>query len=140
MFIASFRMKESQKIIVRYHHSKPQLSQLKKDHEILNKLYAKMHVGSVTDCLKYRHKSVISSIHIWHILTFMSHSLITSINYNLYIVLLNKLLSLSECHQTVEITEVMEQEIIFPIHMPCSAHAYCDWNIRNNQIMKVLYL
>lgn len=40
----------------------------------------------------------------------------------------------------VEITDDMEQEIIFPINMPCNARAYCDWNIRNKQIMKVLHL
>ena len=70
----------------------------------------------------------------------MSHSLLTSIRYYLHVVLLNKLLSLSECHHMVEITDDMEQEIIFPINMPCNARAYCDWNIRNKQIMKVLHL
>lgn len=56
----------------------------------------------------------------------------------LHTVLLNKLCALSECHHTVEIMEDVEQEIIFPIHMPCYPRAYCDLNIRNNQIMKVL--
>ncbi|PNF40873.1 hypothetical protein B7P43_G15925 [Cryptotermes secundus] len=42
----------------------------------------------------------------------------------------------AECNHTVEITEGSEQEIVFPVHMPCSPHAYCDWNIHNNQIMK----
>jgi hypothetical protein len=44
----------------------------------------------------------------------------------------------SECNHTVEITEGSKQEIVFPVLMPCSPHAQCDWNIRNNQITKVL--
>jgi hypothetical protein len=38
----------------------------------------------------------------------------------------------------VEITDSMKKEIAFPMYMPCYPHAYCVWNIRNNQTMKVL--
>lgn len=46
----------------------------------------------------------------------------------------------AECNHTVKITEDSEQEIVFPVHMPCSPHAHCDWNIRNSQIMKKMVL
>jgi hypothetical protein len=52
--------------------------------------------------------------------------------------LLIKFFQFSECNHTVEINEGSKQEIVFPLLMPCSRHARCEWNIRNSQIMKVL--